>query len=945
MKSFLLTSIFLSLAFFVNSQTIVGTTPENRNALIEEFTGIKCGFCPYGHLEVANFLDAHPNDGFSVAMHQGYFALPVGDEPDYTTDMGDGLGDYFVVSGWPNALINRHDFGAGMLYPLNEWQSLANQVLAEGAYVNVACEANVNVQTRELTVHVEAFYTGDSPESSNFLNVALIQNNIKGPQFSSWFNPDAITPDGAYMHQHMLRDLITGQWGDEISPTSTGTFIDKFYTYTVPETINDIPVRLGDIGIVSSIIETEKEVETVHGCHPVLTDFEYTQDIGIDFIDLPESSCSNISSKVTIANYGSDDVTAVEFEVIVNSDNPMSFSWEGETIQPFTSKEVQIPPFYFASLGSNDYNISITGVNGSADENATNNTISETFDDAQEVALPVTLHLETDDYFGTAWYLYDDQNNLIQQGSGYDYNSTFDIDLDVDAGCYKFEMTDLDGYYYGSYSLEDGNNNVFFSRSGNFGNSEVTAFSLPIYAPTAAIDASTTVACIGGVVQFLDASTGGPSEWEWIFEGGNPSTSTDKNPQVSYLEPGSYDVSLTVSNSLGTNEISVEDYISITSLSYGNLALEYDGINDYVELSNESAFDFESAITLEAWVKFNTVSGMQGIISKNFGNNAHPYQIRIVDNEILFGFYSNTIGWQPVQTSSANLQIGEWTHIACTYNMQTVKIYVNGEQKASVSKTFAIPLNNQAVEIGRTKDVGYEYFSGTIDEVRIWDIALNAGEIMENMCTNYDGVIDENLIGYYKFNECGGTVLSDVQNGNNGVLIEMEGDEWIESDACPVYNINFIVKEEPGSSPIEDAMINMNGTIRFTDSEGEAYFEGYEAKHYEYNVQMDGYSYASGSFDLINEDLTIEVNLILSSANEYQYNSHAAYPNPTEGMLNLYSDYSGSIEILDLSGKLVKTQAIKKGTNNLNLEGFPSGLYYLKVEDGITVSYQKIILK
>ena len=179
----LITTVF----FWVNvfSQTIVSTTPENKNAIIEEFTGIACGFCPYGHLEVAQFIAAHPGDGFSIAFHQGYYAIPDPGQPNYMTTYGDGLGGYFTVSGWPNALINRHDFGAGLLYPLNEWQQYASQVLTEGAYVNIACEAEVDVQTRELTVHVEAYYTGNSPESTNYLNVALVQNNVKGPQLAA----------------------------------------------------------------------------------------------------------------------------------------------------------------------------------------------------------------------------------------------------------------------------------------------------------------------------------------------------------------------------------------------------------------------------------------------------------------------------------------------------------------------------------------------------------------------------------------------------------------------------------------------------------------------------------------------------------------------------------------------------------------------------------------
>ena len=941
----LIAAALLGTGNYASGQTIVSTTPENRNALIEEFTGIGCGFCPYGHLEVANFIAAHPNDGFSIAMHQGFYAIPDENQPDYRTDLGDGLGAYFSVNAWPNALINRHDFGAGMLYPLNEWSQYASQVLAETAYVNVACEATVDVQTRELIVHVEAYYTDNSPEPTNKLNVALIQNNVKGPQFSSWFNPDAITPDGAYMHQHMLRDLITGQWGEEIATTTTGSFIDETYTYIVPESINDVPLKLGDLAIVSYIVEAEEEVETVHGTHPELINYSYASDAGIDALWVPGTACSFIEASVVVGNYGSEVVESIEFEIQVEGEDAFSYSWDDGMILPFTATDIAIPAAYYAGLGELQYTISIASVNGAADENSENDLAQANFSEAVEVSLPVSLSLTTDNYFGTAWYLYDGQQNVIQQGSGYAYNQTFTIPLEVDAGCYSLEMTDLDGFFFGNYALKDGSNNTFFARSGNFGNSEVTAFTLPIYAPTAIVDASSTVACIGGTIQFLDASTGGPATWEWTFEGGDPASSSEKNPQVSYAQPGDYDVTLSVTNALGTDEVFVEDFISVTSLSYGNLALSFDGVDDYVEVGNESAFDFTNALTLEAWIKPNSLSGTQGIVSKNFGNNAHPYQIRLIDDEIIFGFYSNTIGWQPVQTSAANLVVDQWAHIACTYDMAQAKVYVNGVQKASVSKNFEIPQNDQPFEIGRTKDVAFEYFDGTIDEVRVWDIALDAGQVAENMCHNYLGSTDPNLVAYFKFNECGGTLLTEKQNGYDGVLMGMQGDEWLESDACPVYNVYFIVTEDPGSVPVEGATINMSGIIRYSDDEGLADFNGYESGLYEYEVIKDGYSVASGSFDLVDEDMTIEVNLLISSLAHPTFENVRIYPNPVKNKLNIQSPEHCRLKLLDISGRIVYTYELEAGVHTIDLSQQVPGIYFLQMKFDRQVLVEKLMIR
>lgn len=65
-------------------------------------------------------------------------------------------------------------------------------------------------------------------------------------------------------------------------------------------------------------------------------------------------------------------------------------------------------------------------------------------------------------------------------------------------------------------------------------------------------------------VSFQDKSTGGPSRWEWTFEGGNPATSTERNPKVKYESAGSYDVSLKVIREGSENEIKKSEFIVVT---------------------------------------------------------------------------------------------------------------------------------------------------------------------------------------------------------------------------------------------------------------------------------------------------------------------------------------------------------------------------------------------
>ncbi len=91
----------------------------------------------------------------------------------------------------------------------------------------------------------------------------------------------------------------------------------------------------------------------------------------------------------------------------------------------------------------------------------------------------------------------------------------------------------------------------------------VFTVSLPLQPPDAQFTADNTVITAGDSVQFTDQSTNGPTSWSWSFPGGTPSTSTDQAPSVTYNTPGTYDVTLTVSNAAGEDTETKVDYINV----------------------------------------------------------------------------------------------------------------------------------------------------------------------------------------------------------------------------------------------------------------------------------------------------------------------------------------------------------------------------------------------
>jgi len=80
-------------------------------------------------------------------------------------------------------------------------------------------------------------------------------------------------------------------------------------------------------------------------------------------------------------------------------------------------------------------------------------------------------------------------------------------------------------------------------------------------APVANFSANNTSSCNPLVVQFTDLSTNNPTSWSWNL--GNSTTSIVQNPSTTYSTPGTYTVTLTVTNASGTSTKTITNYITI----------------------------------------------------------------------------------------------------------------------------------------------------------------------------------------------------------------------------------------------------------------------------------------------------------------------------------------------------------------------------------------------
>ncbi len=123
-------------------------------------------------------------------------------------------------------------------------------------------------------------------------------------------------------------------------------------------------------------------------------------------------------------------------------------------------------------------------------------------------------------------------------------------------------------------------------------------------APTANFTSDTRQVNVGESVNFYDISAGNVTSRSWSFEGGSPSTSTAENPVVTYSAPGSYQVSLTVTNANGSNTRTVAAYINVfdPNASSGSFSLDFEACGDF-QVDNFhpwTTYDGDGAATYES---------------------------------------------------------------------------------------------------------------------------------------------------------------------------------------------------------------------------------------------------------------------------------------------------------------------------------------------------------
>jgi parallel beta-helix repeat protein len=221
-----------------------------------------------------------------------------------------------------------------------------------------------------------------------------------------------------------------------------------------------------------------------------------------------------------------------------------------------------------------------------------------------------------------------------------------------------------------------------------------------------------------------------------------------------------------------------------------NSACSFDGTNDYVNVADSASLDITHGFTMGAWFfPTSAMTAFKAGLVKNYVFYLYPSSEGACGaGGILTGY--DTSGVQANACHATALTANTWTHLEVTYNRTSIIIYRNGVPITSAAGSAFLPATTGAFQIGAS-EFG-ENFAGLIDEIRVYNYARTATEVLTDMNTPINAAVPNTVTvrmasTTMKF---AGSVLkfgSSTAATPSYILLE-NGDNWLLEDGDDLLN-------------------------------------------------------------------------------------------------------------------------------------------------------------
>ncbi len=203
----------------------------SQRAFLEKYTGVQCNNCPTADQVIAAASSQYGDKLVVVSIHDSNaLQKPIGDSPDMRCPDGNAWSNalgVFDAGEYPMALVNRKpkDNSWERFNPVGGVSTQIDEALAAAPSVALAISANHGDAGVDIDVNLEYLATLNGKQT---LTLVLIEDGIiatqKMPNHSQ---------DSGYVHNHILRDVITDLWGADIDANGqAGTCRKARFSYT-----------------------------------------------------------------------------------------------------------------------------------------------------------------------------------------------------------------------------------------------------------------------------------------------------------------------------------------------------------------------------------------------------------------------------------------------------------------------------------------------------------------------------------------------------------------------------------------------------------------------------------------------------------------------------------------------------------------------------------------
>ena len=187
-----------------------------------------------------------------------------------------------------------------------------------------------------------------------------------------------------------------------------------------------------------------------------------------------------------------------------------------------------------------------------------------------------------------------------------------------------------------------------------------------------------------------------------------------------------------------------------------------------MQLENGSQyFSGTNQLSMTGWFYCDALAYGQGYMGFRAGSGTAEFYLIQLNNGVMECRLKSTTGLHEY-VAPANTAIPQvWQHIAWIFDVNTIKLYVNGNLIGSTAASGTFSGENVTFAIGKSILGGFNFvYGGRVDEISVWNKALSQTEIQDMMDDELTGS-EPNLQLYYKFNQ-------GVPGGNNTSITHLD---------------------------------------------------------------------------------------------------------------------------------------------------------------------------